>query len=181
MRKEHILKILYDEMTLILGQYTPLEVKKTKNRIMFLGLYGAGKTTTIAKLGNYYAKRGNKVALVGLDVHRPAAREQLKQLAEKHNLPYFIDLKETNPVKAWKSFEKKLKAYNVILIDTAGRHTLDKSLISEIKALSREIKPTESILVMPADSRHRTSCKKTSQRISRSCKNIRNNNYKNGF
>ncbi len=108
-------------------------------------------TTTIAKLGNYFAKRGNKVALVGLDVHRPAAKEQLKQLAEKNKLTCFIDKKENNAVKTWKKFKSELKDYNLILIDTAGRHTLDKNLIKEIRALGKEIKPTESILVMPAD------------------------------
>lgn len=108
-------------------------------------------TTTIAKIGNYFAKRGTKVALVGLDVHRPAASEQLKQLAEKHKLPYFIDPKEKNPLKIWNKYKKELKDYNLILIDTAGRHTLDKDLTKEIKTLGKETKPTESILVMPAD------------------------------
>jgi signal recognition particle subunit SRP54 len=150
-KKEHILKLLYDELTDILGEYKQLKLKKGKNRIMFLGLYGAGKTTTIAKLGNYFAKRGNRVALIGLDVHRPAAPEQLKQLAEKNKLSYFIDSKEKDPLKIWKKYEKELKNYNLVLIDTAGRHTLDKELIKEIKSLGKEIKPTESILVMPAD------------------------------
>jgi signal recognition particle subunit SRP54 len=150
-KKEHLLKLLYDELTDILGEYKQLKLKKGKNRIMFLGLYGAGKTTTIAKLGNYFAKRGNRVALIGLDVHRPAAPEQLKQLAEKNKLSYFIDSKEKDPLKIWKKYEKELKNYNLVLIDTAGRHTLDKELIKEIKSLGKEIKPTESILVMPAD------------------------------
>lgn len=150
-KKEHIIKLLHDELTKILGKYKPLELKKTQNRIMLLGLYGAGKTTTIAKLGNYYAKRGNKAALVGLDVYRPAAPEQLQQLAERNHLTSFVDMKEKNAVKLWKSFEKQLKDYNVVIIDTAGRHTLDKDLIEEIKALDKEIRPTETILVMPAD------------------------------
>ena len=98
-KKEHIIKLLHDELTKILGEYKQLKLKKTQNRIMLLGLYGAGKTTTISKLGNYYAKRGNKVALIGLDVHRPAAPEQLKQLAEQNKLTYFIDKKEKNPLK----------------------------------------------------------------------------------
>ena len=135
----------------ILGEYKPLKLEKTQNRIMFLGLYGAGKTTTISKIGNYYAKRGNKVALVGLDVHRPAASEQLKQLAEKNNLAYFIDIKEKDPIKIWEKYEKDLKDYNIILIDTAGRHTLDKELIDEIKVIKRVSQPTESILVITAD------------------------------
>ena len=85
-KKEHIIKILHDELINILGKGNKIQLQKKQNRIMLLGLYGAGKTTTIAKLGNYFAKRGNKVALVGLDVHRPAAKEQLKQLAEKNKL-----------------------------------------------------------------------------------------------
>lgn len=108
-------------------------------------------TTTIAKIGNYFAKRGNKVALVGLDVHRPAAKEQLQQLADKNKLDCFIDFEEKNALKTWKKIFPRLKDYNLILIDTAGRHTLDKELVSEISALSKEINPTESILVMPAD------------------------------
>ena len=148
-KKEHIIKLLHDELASILGEYKQLKLQK-QNRIMLLGLYGSGKTTTIAKLGNYFAKRGNKVALVGLDVHRPAAPEQIKQLAEKNNLHYFIS-DEKNPIKIWKKFEKELKEFNLILIDTAGRHTLDKELIDEIKTLNKEIKPTEAILVIPAD------------------------------
>jgi len=150
-KKEHIIKLLHDELVAILGEHKQLKLQKTQNRIMFLGLYGAGKTTTIAKLGNYYAKRGSRVALIGLDVHRPAAAEQLRQLAEKNNLKVFIDVNEKDPIKLWKKYEKELKDYNLILIDTAGRHTLDKELVEEIKSLNKIIKPTETILVMPAD------------------------------
>jgi len=152
-KKEHIIKLLHDELVKILGEYRPLNLleEKKQNRIMLLGLYGAGKTTTIAKLGNYFSKRGNKVALVGLDVHRPAAKEQLKQLAEKNNLTAFVEFEETDALKTWKKIEPKLKDYKVVLIDTAGRHTLDKELIDEIKDLNNIIKPTEQILVMPAD------------------------------
>jgi len=150
-KKEHLIKLLHDELVKILGEYKPLKLEKTQNRIMFLGLYGAGKTTTIGKLGNYYAKRGNKVALIGLDVHRPAAAEQLKQNAEKNNLNYFIRPGEVNAVKIYREFESKLKDYNVVLVDTAGRHMLDEELLKEIKELNRAINPTEIILVMPAD------------------------------
>ncbi|MFH1325628.1 MAG: signal recognition particle receptor subunit alpha [archaeon] len=152
-KKEHLIKVLHDELLKLLGEKKSLVLQKKQNKIMLLGLYGAGKTTTVSKLGNYYAKRGKKVALVGLDVHRPAAKEQLKQLAEKNKLSYFIDTKENDAIKTWKNLEKegKLKNYDVVIIDTAGRHNLDKSLVSEIKSLAKEIKPTESILVMPAD------------------------------
>ncbi|MDO8467704.1 MAG: signal recognition particle receptor subunit alpha [Nanoarchaeota archaeon] len=150
-KKEQLIKLLHDELISILGEHKTLEIKKGQNRIMLLGLYGAGKTTTITKLGNYYAKRGKKVALVGLDVHRPAAKEQLKQNAEKVSLTYFVDFEENDALKTWKKFEKDLKTYDIILIDTAGRHTLDAELIKEITDLKHLIKPTELILVMPAD------------------------------
>src|SRR3989338_9085319 len=130
-KKEHLIKVLHDELLKILGDKKELLIDPNKqNRIMLLGLYGAGKTTTISKLGNYYSKRGKKVALVGLDVHRPAANEQLKQLAEKNKLNYFIDLNEKDPVKIWKSIEPKLvsQKFDIVLIDTAGRHTLDDEL-----------------------------------------------------
>ena len=150
-KKEHIIKLLHDELIKILGEYSPLTLSEKQNRIMLLGLYGVGKTTTITKLGNYFAKRGKKVALVGLDVHRPAASEQLKQNAEKNNLKYFIDTEEKNPLKIWRKYEGKLKDYDLVLVDTAGRHMLDEELLEEIKSLKETIKPTEAILVMPAD------------------------------
>ncbi|MGD9276082.1 MAG: signal recognition particle receptor subunit alpha [Candidatus Pacearchaeota archaeon] len=150
-KKEHIIKLLHDELVKILGEYKKLELSEEQNKVMLLGLYGAGKTTTIAKLGNYFAKRGKKVALLGLDVHRPAAKEQLKQLAEKNKLNYFVDFEENNAVKTYKKFSKELEKYNLVLIDTAGRHNLDKELEKEIKDLAKVIKPTETILVMPAD------------------------------
>ncbi len=152
-KKEHLIKLLHDEILSILGKKTKLELKKTQNRIMLLGLYGAGKTTTIAKLGNYFSKRGKNIVLVGLDVHRPAAPEQLQQLAEKNKLNVFVDLKEKDPKKIWDAFQKssKSKKYDVVLIDTAGRHNLDKNLIKEIKDISKLTKPTESILILPSD------------------------------
>ena len=153
-KKEHVIKLLHDELTGILGKEKKLELNsKKQNKIMLVGLYAAGKTTTIAKLGNWFAKRGKKVALVGLDVHRPAAKEQLMQLGKQNNLNVFTDLQETDAEKLWTALEKsgKLKDYDLILIDTAGRHSLDKELVEEIKSLNKKIQPTETILVMPAD------------------------------
>lgn len=150
-KKEHMIKLLHDELMGLLGEHKRLELVEKQERIMLLGLYGSGKTTTIAKLGNYYAKRGKKVALVGLDVHRPAAKEQLSQLAKKNNLNCFVDFDENDAVKTWKGIEKKLNAYDVILVDTAGRHNLDSELIDEIKDLDKVVSPTHRILVIPAD------------------------------
>jgi len=150
-KKEHIVKLLHDELLGILGEYKKLELLDSQNRIMLLGLYGAGKTTTISKLGNYYAKRGKKVALVGLDVHRPAAKTQLKQLGEQNNLNVFVDMDCDDAIVTWKKMESELKSYDVVLVDTAGRHSLDEELVDEIEGLGKKVKPTETILVMPAD------------------------------
>ncbi len=150
-KKEHLIKVLHDELLNILGEKKELVLKEKQTKIMLVGLYGAGKTTTIAKLGNYFSKRGKKVALVGLDVHRPAAKEQLEQLGKQHNLQVFVDKKENDAIKTYKSFEKKLKDYDLILIDTAGRDALSSDLIKELKELSKLISPQETILIMPAD------------------------------
>ncbi len=150
-RKEHLTKILHDEILEMLGgEKKELEVKK-KTKIMLLGLYGCGKTSSCAKVSNYFSKRGLKVCMIGLDVHRPAAPEQLEQLGKQIKIPVFIDKKEKNPSKIYKEFEKQINKYDLIIIDTAGRHTLDKELISEIKELEQEIKPDYVLLVTPAD------------------------------
>ena len=108
-------------------------------------------TTTISKLAAYYGKRGYKTAALGLDVHRPAAREQLEQLGQKNKFQVFIDKEENNPIKTWKKFSSELKKFDLIFIDTAGRDALDKALVEEIKKLGRVIAPDYTILVMPAD------------------------------
>ncbi|MBI2449551.1 signal recognition particle protein [Candidatus Pacearchaeota archaeon] len=151
-RKEHVIKILYDELERILGKSHAINFEKNKcQKIMLVGLYGSGKTTTIAKLANYYAKRGFKTAMLGLDVHRPAATDQLEQLAKKNALNYFIDRQEKNPVKIWKKYKKELEKYELVFIDTAGRDALDSELIAEIHELNNVIAPDYSILIMPAD------------------------------
>ncbi|MBI3334158.1 signal recognition particle protein Srp19, partial [Candidatus Pacearchaeota archaeon] len=122
-----------------------------KNVWLLLGLYGQGKTTTISKLASYYAKRGSKVCAIGLDVHRPAASEQLQQLCDKLKIMCFINPSEKSASKIYKQFEKELRDYDLILIDTAGRDALSEDLIKEIKDINKLTKPTETILVMSAD------------------------------
>jgi len=150
-KKEHIIKLLHNELLKILGKSKEIKLSKKQNIFMMLGLYGAGKTTTISKLALYYSKRGQKVCAIGLDVHRPAASEQLKQLMDKLNLPAFIDTKEKDPIKIWKKYKKEIAKYSLVLVDTAGRDALDSNLIKEIKTISEACKPSETFLVMQAD------------------------------
>lgn len=152
-KKEHLTKVLHDEiLSLIGGDKKELEIKKTeKNKIMLLGLYGAGKTTSVSKIAAYYSKRGFKTAILGLDVHRPAASEQLEQLGSQIKVKVFVDKSEKNPIKIYEQYKKELEDYDLVIIDTAGRHSLDKELIKEITDLEKKIKPNHVLLTIQAD------------------------------
>lgn len=170
-KKEQIIDILYKELVSILGKdYYELDIDKEKKpfKIMMLGLYGAGKTTSSAKIGFYYSKRGLKVALMGLDVHRPAAPEQLEQMGKKGNLTVFIDKEEKNPIKIYEKFKDKLSKFDLVVIDTAGRDILNNELISEIKKVHDEIKPDKIILVIPGDIGK--AAKRQAEGFSQACK-----------
>jgi len=154
-KREHIIKLLHDKLLGILGGVKKELVldssRDSKNFVLFVGTYGVGKTTTIHKMAQYYSKRGFKVAMLGLDVHRPAASEQLLQLGKKINLPVFVAPELKDPLKVIKKFKKELDDYNLILVDTAGRHNLDKDLVKEVKNISKALNPKNSLLVIPAD------------------------------
>ncbi len=150
-KKEQLIKLIHDELVNILGkEKKSLEIKKPC-KIMFLGLFGGGKTSSVAKLALYYSKLGYKTCMLGLDVHRPAAPEQLEQLAIKTRIHCYVDKKEKDALKIWKKFEEKAKKFDLIFIDTAGRSALDAELIEEIKKIYFEIKPSYTILIVPAE------------------------------
>ncbi len=149
-KKEHIIKLLHDELLKIIGKRKEIHLGK-HNVFMFVGLYGAGKTTTIGKVASYYSKRGNKVCAVGLDVHRPAAPEQLRQVCSSIGVECFIDKEEKNALKIWKKFKKETEDYKIVLVDTAGRDALDEELIKEIRDVSKAVNADEVFLVMQAD------------------------------
>jgi len=149
-KKEQLIKLIHDEILSLLGKGKELKLQK-KTKILLLGLFGSGKTTTLGKIGFYHAKRGKKVCLLGLDTQRPAAMEQLGQIAKKANLACFTDKKEKSPEKIYEKYKKELEDYDLVLIDTAGRDALNKELIKEIKSIEKTIKPDYRILIMPAD------------------------------
>lgn len=146
--REHVLKTVYDELVRLLGE-TPAEIAD-KKRIMFVGLFGSGKTTSIAKLARYYKKKGKKPALVALDYHRPAAPQQLKQLGDQLKVPVHIN-ESKDPYAGAKESMEKFGKYDVIIFDTAGRNALDKELADELKRLGKIIEPDEVLLTIPAD------------------------------
>ncbi|MBW2997921.1 signal recognition particle receptor subunit alpha, partial [Candidatus Woesearchaeota archaeon] len=151
-KKEALIKIVYEELVTFLGEERKdinLEEKPTK--IMMVGLFGSGKTTTSGKLAKYYSKRGKKVCMVGLDVWRPAAMKQLKQNAETVKVDYHIDLEEKDPVKIWNSFKDKEKDYDLVIVDTAGRDALSEDLIEEIELVTKAVAPQEKLLILSAD------------------------------
>lgn len=150
-KREYLVKVVYEELVKFLGgEKEEIKIERKKPfKIMMVGVYGTGKTTTIGKLANYYKKRGHKIATLGLDVHRPAAFDQLEQISKSVKVDCFIERKEKDPLKIYKKFD--YKKYDVLIIDTAGRDSLDQDLIKEIKTLNKEIQPDEKILVVSAD------------------------------
>ena len=149
-KKEHIIKLMHDSLIKILGKGREVELGK-KNVWLFVGLYGAGKTTTIGKIGAYYSKRGKKVCAVGLDVHRPAAMEQLKQVCANVKIDCFVDANASDALVVWKEFKEKTKDYDLVLVDSAGRDALDADLIKEIKSVGKLVGASERFLVIQAD------------------------------
>ena len=152
-RKEHITKILHDEILDLLGKekHEIVAKKGKQTKVMLVGLYGAGKTTTTGKLASYFSKRGLKTAMISLDVYRPAAASQLEQLGEQTKIETFTKKGEKDPLKIYKEYEDKLKDFDLVIIDTAGRHNLDKDLVGEIKTLTKEIEPDYKLLTIQAD------------------------------
>jgi signal recognition particle subunit SRP54 len=151
-KKEFLIKIVYEELVRFLGESEAIiEVKKKPTKIMLVGLFGHGKTTTAAKLAKYYQKRGYKVALMSTDTWRPAAFEQLKQLGAQINAPVFGNPSVKDPVKIYKEFESKLKDFDLVIIDTAGRDALSDELITELNGINKAVKADERLLVIGAD------------------------------
>ncbi len=149
-KKEHIIKLVYDEITSIMGKEAArIELKPKK--ILLVGLYGSGKTTTSAKLALFYKKHGLKTALIGCDTVRPAAYEQLEQLAKKIDVQFYGESGHKKPaVEILRSALNIIKA-DIYIVDSSGRNALDDDLIKEIKDIDAVLKPDERILVLPAD------------------------------
>ncbi|MCP8322223.1 MAG: signal recognition particle protein [archaeon] len=149
-RKDYIIKILYDELTSVLGTESKLELPTNKvNVILLMGIQGSGKTLVAGKLARYLQKKGYKVGLICADTFRPGALVQLRTYAKDIGLDVFGDEKFDDSIKVaiegLRYFEDKK---NVIIVDTAGRHKEEKSLLDEMKQISSKISPDLTLLVI---------------------------------
>lgn len=147
-RKEHVLEVVYNKMEELLGEEPEIEIQPQK--ILLCGLYGAGKTTTAGKLADYYRKRGLKPGLIAADTDRPAAYDQLKQLAEQADVEFYGEPEAENPSKVVERGLKELDV-DVLIVDSAGRNSLDEDLKEELSEMNNVLNPDNSYLVMPAD------------------------------
>lgn len=146
--RDFLIRIIYDEIRGILGKDRTFDLKPKK--ILLAGLFGQGKTTTAAKLARYFQKKGVRVGLVAADVHRPAAVDQLEQLAKKVGCEFYADRTEKRAEVIVRDALAKFPPHLAILVDTAGRSGIDLDLIEELKRVRAALAPDETILVLDA-------------------------------
>lgn len=146
------IQAVYDELVKLVDPHAePYKPKKGKsNVIMFVGLQGAGKTTTCTKLARHYQARGFKTCLVCADTFRAGAFDQLKQNATKAQIPYYGSYVETDPVKVAKDGVARFKKekFEIIIVDTSGRHSQDQDLFEEMVQIQEVVHPDQTIMVL---------------------------------
>jgi signal recognition particle subunit SRP54 len=148
--EQTIIKIVYDELVDLLGSDEEFKVDKYRT-ILIAGLQGTGKTTTSAKLANLLRTKFNKkVLLVSLDTYRPAAIEQLRKLASCNSIDFFDDIDQLvdTPISIAQKAVGRLKEYDAVIYDTAGRLYVDDAMMEEIKKLKDIVKPDNTLLVI---------------------------------
>ncbi len=149
-RKDQVVKILYEELSKLLGEDTAFQPSKDRPFVMvMLGVQGSGKTTTVAKLARFYAKRGYKVGVVAADTFRPGAVTQLSMLCEPIGAEVYSEEKEDDSVKVAEHGRAHFeKSKNLIIVDTAGRHKEEKGLLDEMRKIVTKVKPDMNLLVV---------------------------------
>ena len=150
-----VIKIVQDKLTALLGGESAdndIILSSPPSSIMLVGLQGSGKTTSAAKMGLMLKKSGKKVLLASLDIQRPAAMEQLQILGDQTNIDVLPIVKDQKPVDITKRSyqEAKLGGYDVVILDTAGRASIDNKLMNELSVVYKESKPSEVFLVADA-------------------------------
>ena len=151
--QQMMVKIVHDSLAEFMGGgSTDINIKGNPAVVLVAGLNGSGKTTFSAKLALRLKKKGIKVMLAACDTFRPAAIEQLKTLGAQVDVPVFSIEGEADPIKVAKAAISQggQQGYSVIIVDTAGRLTVDQELMDEIRAMHAAVKPTESLFVVDA-------------------------------
>lgn len=152
---QQFIKLVHDELVALMGSdETPLDLKGKISVLMVCGLQGSGKTTSCAKLAAYIGKteKHKKILLAACDLQRPAAIEQLKKLGADIGVTVFSQDGESNPLKiAKRAYEKaQQEAYDVLIVDTAGRLHLDEELMKELEGIKAALDPREVLFVASA-------------------------------
>jgi len=150
---QQVIKIVRDELTTLLGKHAkPLFASRPPSVWMIVGLQGSGKTTTTGKLAKWLAQHGHRPIAVSTDVYRPAAREQLAQVAKAINVSLWPGKGTDKPLEIVRGAikEAKLSASDVILVDTAGRLHIDDELMNELSTLKKELQPSEILFIADA-------------------------------
>ncbi len=150
-RKDHIVKILYDELAKLLGKDTEFHFKSGKtNKILLLGIQGSGKTTVASKLARFLTKQGYRVGVIGADTFRPGALTQLRTMCEKSSVEVYGEENNEDPSQIVKKGLKHFENSNldIILIDTAGRHKEEKDLLNEMKQINKVAVSDLALLVI---------------------------------
>jgi signal recognition particle subunit SRP54 len=147
-QREFLVRIIYEEVRRILGPDRPFEVKP--RRILLAGLFGQGKTTTAGKLARFYQKKGIRVVLVAADVHRPAAIDQLEQLAKKVGCEFYTQRGESRAEVIVREALGRFPPPITLIVDTAGRTGIDPELIAELDRVRTVLQPEEILLVLDA-------------------------------
>jgi len=151
-RKDHIVKILYDELARLLGvEEKQFSFQPGKlNKVLMLGIQGSGKTTITAKLSKFLTKQGYRVAVVGADTYRPGALTQLKTMCEKANVEVYGEENNKDSPQIVKNGLKHFESstLDIILIDTAGRHKEEKDLLEEMTHINKVAQPDLALLII---------------------------------
>lgn len=152
---QQVVKLVNDELTKLMGEAAaPLTINPAGiTKIMMVGLQGAGKTTTVGKLGKLLRKSNDlRPLFVALDVYRPAAIDQLKTIGESLDIPVFEMGTETPPLEIIKNAMKHAEEnnYNLIIADTAGRLHIDEKMMNELVEIQKFLKPEETLLTLDA-------------------------------
>lgn len=147
-----VIKIVYEELVNTLGQASKINLAASPSVIMLVGLQGSGKTTTAAKLALLLRKQGRRPLLVAADTRRPAAIDQLITLGKQLDIPVHAERTRNSPPDICFNAVKRAKdtAYDVVIMDTAGRLHIDDELMAELEQVKRKTQPQEIILVADA-------------------------------